>query len=41
MAKIGAAVFEIESSHVPMLSNPRRVDVIRMAAETAHASPVA
>lgn len=40
--RIGATAFEIESSHVPMLSNPQRViDVIRMAAEAAQASPVA
>lgn len=40
--RIGATAFEIESSHVPMLSNPQRViDVIRMAAEAAQTSPVA
>ena len=38
MAKrMGATTYELDSSHVPMLSQPDRVlDVIRAAAKTAH-----
>src|SRR6266852_2480137 len=37
--RMGAAVFEVESSHVPMLSNPGFViDVIRAAAQTVQGS---
>jgi pimeloyl-ACP methyl ester carboxylesterase len=37
----GATVFEVESSHVPMLSNPGFViDVIRAAAQTVQGSRV-
>jgi pimeloyl-ACP methyl ester carboxylesterase len=39
--RMGAAVFEVESSHVPMLSNPSLViDVIRAAAQTVQGSRV-
>jgi Alpha/beta hydrolase family len=39
--RMGAAVFEVESSHVPMLSNPGFViDVIRAAAQTVRGSRV-
>ena len=38
MAKrMGATVYELESSHVPMLSQPERVlEVIRSAAKSVH-----
>ena len=39
--RMGATVFEVESSHVPMLSNPGFViDVIRAAAQTVQGSRV-
>jgi pimeloyl-ACP methyl ester carboxylesterase len=39
--RMGAAVFEVERSHVPMLSNPGFViDVIRAAAQTVQGSRV-
>jgi len=39
--RMGAAVFEVESSHVPMLSNPGFViDVIRAAAQTVQGSRI-
>jgi hypothetical protein len=37
--RMGATIVEVESSHVPMLSNPSLViDVIRKAATTVQAS---
>jgi pimeloyl-ACP methyl ester carboxylesterase len=37
--RMGAKTYEVASSHVPMLSNPKFVfDVIRDAAKTAHAA---
>jgi len=39
--RMGATVDEIDSSHVPMLSNPGRVnEVIRTAAKAAQRSPL-
>jgi hypothetical protein len=39
--RMGATVFEVESSHVAMLSNPGFViDVIRAAAQTVQGSRV-
>ena len=40
--RMGAATTEVESSHVPMLSNPKLVlDVIRKAAYAVQKSPAA
>jgi hypothetical protein len=37
--RMGATTYEVESSHVPMLSHPELVlDVIRTAANAAHES---
>lgn len=43
MAKrMGATVYELDSSHVPMLSEPERVlDVIRAAAKAVQATAAA
>jgi hypothetical protein len=40
--RMGATTYEADSSHVPMLSNPRLViDVIRTAAKSYQGSPAA
>jgi len=37
--RMGATIYEVDSSHVPMLSNPGRViDVIRVAANAVRRS---
>ena len=39
--RMGATIYEVNSSHVPMLSNPGLViDVIRTAANTAQRSTI-
>jgi pimeloyl-ACP methyl ester carboxylesterase len=39
--RMGATTYELDSSHVPMLSQPERVlDVIRAAAKAVRESPV-
>jgi hypothetical protein len=40
--RMGATAYELDSSHVPMLSQPERViDVIRTAAKAVQAATVA
>jgi pimeloyl-ACP methyl ester carboxylesterase len=40
--RMGATIYELDSSHVPMLSHPDQVlDVIRSAANAVHGSPAA
>ena len=39
--RMGATTYEVDSSHVPMLSNPKLViDVIRTAAKAVHGATV-